>query len=333
MDSENAENVRDWQPTASHEVIRLRAAMLKSLREFFEQRDVLEVETPQLSSAANPDPNIESFLVTSDPDRCNNATKYLHTSPEFAMKRLLASGLGSIYQVCKVFRCGESGKNHNPEFTMLEWYRSDMGYLELMDEVEALITKLLTFPATSEKFTIQYAFQECCGIDILNADVRQLADAACNKARIDVMGLDDHDWNGWFHLLLDHVIQPWLQQYDIAFLYEFPQSQAALAKIKRNDQGLPIAQRFECYIRGLEIANGYQELLDAQANRARFEREIEMRRRWGQSVYPLDEKFLQALEQGLPVCSGVALGLDRLLMVKSNAQSLDNVISFPWSIA
>jgi len=320
----------NWRPTAKPEVLRLRARMLARVRAFFAERDVLEVETPLLCAAATTDPNLASLATRYiGPHFPAGQPFYLHTSPEFAMKRLLAAGSGSIYQLCKVFRDGETGRLHNPEFTMLEWYRTGFGHHDLMDEVAALVSFVLaeTTPRTAEKKTYGDAFFERTGLNPHSADVAALAKYAYD-AGISIAGDLPRDRpDPWRDLLLTHVVEPDLGRGRMTFLYDYPASQAALAKVRAGDP--PVAERFELYIEGVEIANGFHELIDAGEQRRRFEQDLAQRRAHGLPPVPMDTRLLEALENGMPACAGVALGFDRLVMIAAKAKSIDEVLAFP----
>jgi len=301
-----------------------RAMLLKQIRAFFYARDILEVDTPALSVAGNTDPNIESFNTHyTGPGTTTNL--YLHTSPEFAMKRLLAAGSGAIYQLCKVFRNGEAGRHHNPEFTMLEWYRPGFDQHQLMKEVDELLVELLGQTQESvRKISYQQAFIDKVNIDPLNTDCDALKKSAQQHGLEQVVGMDEASVNDWSDLIMDQVIVPSLGQGRV-FIYNYPASQAALARISIEDNR--VAERFELYIDGVEIANGFYELADASEQRRRFEQENNKRKITGLSVLPMDENLLDALEAGLPDCAGVALGIDRLLMLVEGADSIKKVIS------
>ncbi len=322
----------EWRPTASLEVLARRARMLARIRAFFAERGVLEVETPLLSRAATPDPNLLSFSTRyTGPGAPDGLTLYLHTSPEFAMKRLLAAGSGSIYQICKVFRDGESGRWHNPEFTMLEWYRTGFDHHRLMDEVAALVhaatSGQLAF-AAAEKLSYRAAFERYVGLDPHQATADDFAHAAAQHGIVlPARHAHEPDHAMWRDLLLTHVIEPRLGQGRPTFLYDFPAAQASLARVLPGDP--PLAARFELYIHGVELANGFHELTDGAEQRIRFQRQLHARTATGLPAVPLDERFLAALEAGLPECAGVALGIDRLVMVACGARSIDEVIAIP----
>lgn len=322
----------DWQPTATLEVLKARARMLERIRAFFSERGVLEVETPILSSAATPDPALASLATRyTGPLFPHGQTLYLHTSPEFPMKRLLAAGSGSIYQICKVFRDGESGRLHNPEFTLIEWYRVGFDHHRLMDETGELVMQLLAPPLPLrpyEKLTYRDAFQRHAGLDPHTATATEFARAAEHHA-VDVpRDLRGHnDLAIWRDLLLTHIVEPKLGQGRLTFIYDYPASQASLARIQSGNP--PVAARFELYLNGIELANGFHELADAGEQRTRFERQLHARAADGRPAVPLDERLLAALARGLPDCAGVALGFDRLVMLASGARSVQDVITIP----
>jgi elongation factor P--(R)-beta-lysine ligase len=319
----------DWRPGASLDTLRLRARLLERVRAFFAARGVLEVETPLLSVAGSTDPALASFQVPyHGPGLPAGQPLYLHTSPEFPMKRLLAAGSGAIYQVARVFRDGEAGGRHNPEFTLLEWYRPGWGIERLMAEVEELVTGLYEgaqpLPAT-RRYRYRELFQEYLAIDPLAAGAAELRDCS-RRAGIqapDSMPADDPD--PWRDLLLTHAIEPRLGP-GLVFLHDYPASQAALARLRPGEP--PVAERFELYWDGLELANGFHELGDATEQRARFVADNRKRKALDQPAVPVDERLLAALEEGLPDCSGVALGLDRLLMRLAGLARIDQVLAF-----
>jgi lysyl-tRNA synthetase class 2 len=315
----------DWKPSASLTMLKIRARLLQRIRAFFQDREVLEVETPLLSSAAVTDPHIESYAIKNSQ---YGKPRYLHTSPEFAMKRLLAAGSGSIYQVCKVFRQGEVGRWHNPEFTMLEWYRLGFDHQQLMAEVDCLLRELVDGYLTlgdTQHLTYRDAFQQYAGLDPHSASTDQLQ-AKVKEHGIDVTGLDENCKDPWLDLLMTHVVEPALPRECPVFIYDYPASQAALARIRQDAP--PVAERFELYIFGMELANGFHELTDAQEQRQRFVADNQARAAAGLSSMPIDEHFLAALDAGLPACAGVALGVDRLVMLAAGAKSISEVLAF-----
>lgn len=319
----------DWRPGATLDTLRLRARLLARVRAFFAARGVLEVETPLLSVAGSTDPALESLRTAyHGPGLPAGQPLYLHTSPEFPMKRLLAAGSGPIYQVARVFRDGEAGGRHNPEFSLLEWYRPGWGIDRLMAEVEALVTGLYEDAAplpASRRYPYRALFQEYLDLDPLAAGVAELRICAETAGIRPPGGMPADDPDPWRDLLLTHLIEPRLGP-GLVFLYDYPASQAALARLKPGEPA--VAERFELYWDGLELANGFHELGDAAEQRARFEADHRKRATLGLPAVPLDERLLAALEQGLPDCSGVALGLDRLLMRLAGLARIDQVLAF-----
>lgn len=313
----------DWRPAASLELIRARASLLRQLRHFFAARDILEVETPLLCGAGVTDPVIEPLVV--ERGSLVRQARYLQTSPEYAMKRLLARDGLAIYQLARAFRDGEAGVRHNPEFTLLEWYRPGLDHHELMAEVAELVRHCLG-ERPLRKFSYRQLFREYLQVDAFAASPDELESLV--RAHIDV-GAMAGDRDLWLDLLMSHVIEPRLAQRGMVFVYDYPASQAALARVVEVD-GVAVGQRFELYVDGTELANGYFELLDAGEQRRRFERDNARRREHGQPERPLDEKLLAALEHGLPPCSGVALGVDRLLMLATGVGDIRKVLAFDW---
>jgi len=302
--------------------MRLRARLYQQIRHFFEQRDVLEVETPLLGQAASTDVHLASLCVEAE-------NQYLQTSPEFAMKRLLAAGSGAIYQICKSFRQGESGKRHNPEFTMLEWYRPGFDYLQLMAEVAELVNLLLG-ERSVRQLSYRDAFVAVLGVDPHRADADVLVGLA--KRHTGYVA-DGDDVDTLLELLMSQVIEPTLGCNELTFIYDYPASQCALAKVAVDAEGAAVAQRFELYVEGVELANGYYELTDADEQLQRFMADLDERKRRGLVTLPADQKLLAALQSGMPDCAGVALGLDRLLMLMAGADSIRDVITFPADLA
>ena len=316
-----------WRPSAGLEVLRARAELLSRIRAFFRDAGVLEVETPLAMAAANTDPMLDSLATRyTGPGAAAGRDMYLQTSPEFAMKRLLAAGSGPIYQTCKAFRDGERGRLHNPEFSILEWYRPGYDHHQLMDEVEALTAPLLGVTEPFERLSYGELFQRHLGLDPHAADTARLR--ACARERGGV-GLEELelDADAWLDLLLSEFIEPQLGRDRPCFVYDYPASKAALAQVRPGPP--PLASRFELYAEGLELANGFHELNDASEQRRRFEAELQRRQAFGRPLVPLDLNLLAALQQGLPDCSGVALGLDRLLMLQQGLTQIDQVLAFP----
>ena len=320
-----------WRPSADLSVLRLRAELLAQIRAFFAACGVLEVETPALSAAAITDPHLASFKTCySGPGSQHGRPLYLHTSPEFAMKRLLAAGSGCIYQIARVFRDGEAGSRHNPEFTLLEWYRVGFDHHRLMDEVAELVGMLLAGRLTlaePERLSYRQIFQHHLNLDPHRATVADLA--ACAETRnISIpTGMPPDDPDPWLDLLLTHCVEPRLGSGRLTFVHDYPASQAALARLRPDDP--PVGERFELYINGIELANGFHELGDAVEQRRRFAQENAARRAVGLPIMPVDEHLLAALEFGLPDCAGVALGFDRLVMLATRKTSLAEVLAFP----
>jgi len=321
---------REWRPTASLNLLRLRAVLLARIREYFENAGVLEVETPVLSAAGTTDPAIQSFSTTyHGPGPCYGSRLYLHTSPEFPMKRLLAAGAGSIYQICKVFRDGESGRRHNPEYTLLEWYRAGFDHAALMVEVESLLREVLRdiLPlAPARHWTYRKLFMNYSGIDPFATSVNDIRQALQAKGFSAPSGMPEDEIDDWLDLLLTHVIEPALDA-GLIFVSEYPASQAALARLLPGEP--PVAARFEVYLDGVELANGYHELTDAAEQHRRFERDNTRRGARQLTAIEPDWRLLAAMRSGLPDCAGVALGFDRLLMIAGGASHIDEVMAFP----
>jgi lysyl-tRNA synthetase class 2 len=301
--------------------LRERAQLYQQVRVFFATRKMLEVETPALSQAGNTDPFIDSFTV-------NTAAglRYLHTSPEYPMKRLLVAGAGDIYQICKVWRRDEAGSRHNPEFTMLEWYRIGFSYQQLMQETADLLHVLIPWLVKPPRFvTYRQAFLESLQIDPHAVEISEL------KVCAQVQGIQftgELDKQGWCDLLLSHCVEANFPKDQLTFLYHYPATQCALAKVMA-EQGHKVAQRFEVYLGALELGNGYQEQTDAARNRAILTQDAQTRA----DGTPVDEYFLQALEQGMPEAAGIAMGLDRVLMCRMQVGDIKQVIAFPWEVA
>jgi lysyl-tRNA synthetase class 2 len=313
-----------WRPTASPDLLQARARLNRTLRAFFEARGVLEVETPLLSHAIGTDPNLHPVTASYQAHpRAAADTLYLQTSPEFAMKRLLAAGSGPIYQLCKAVRNGEQGARHNPEFTMLEWYRPGFSLAQLMDEVEALVSAALGKVACT-RLTYRDLFRQQLGIDPHSATVEALA--ALTQKHVE-LNQRETQRETLLDLLYSQVIEPRLQE--ATFIHDYPASMAALARVTCDATGTRVAQRFELVICGMEIANGYDELVDAAEQQQRFTADQELRRQRGQAQYPVDQRLLAAMTQGLPACAGVALGVDRLLMLQAGVSDISAVLAFP----
>jgi lysyl-tRNA synthetase class 2 len=303
-------------------VLQRRAAMLAAARAFFARRGVLEVETPILSAAAVSDPQIESLMT----EVAGLGRLHLGTSPEYAMKRLLAAGSGDIYQICKAFRDGERGRWHNPEFTLIEWYRLGFDDSALMNEVEMLIGDVLAPDRQlepAEHLSYSAALQRHAGVDPYRASEDDLTEAALRHG---IVCQADLDRDAKLDLLMGLVVGPRLGVGHPCFVCDYPASQAALARLK---PGLPpVAARFELYLDGLELANGFHELADGDAQRARFDHELGLRRGRGQKEAPLDEHLLAALAAGMPDCAGVAVGFDRLVAAALGSPRLADAMAF-----
>ncbi len=307
----------DWRPLVSSQGLEERARVYAQIREFFAARDVLEVDTPAINRYAVTDPCIDSIGVKN-----RDLQAYLHTSPEYAMKRLLAFFKQDIYQLCKVFRAAEEGRYHHQEFTMLEWYRVGWSYRDLMREVDELVKDLLQVEFSLTTFTTyRDTFREYCGLDLCQAErpdyIRIVSTAGLSLHT-------DLSIREYQELLLDQVIAPQFPANRLTFVYDFPVQQAALAKI--NQAG--VAERFELYLGNIELANGFQELVDAQEQLQRFEEDNRTRKRTGKDFVEIDQQFTAALQAGLPECAGVALGVDRLLMVALGASQIEQVLTF-----
>jgi lysyl-tRNA synthetase class 2 len=311
-----------WRPTATATQLKARACLLQDIRDYFSGRNVMEVETPLISMAGNTDPEIQSVRT--------DTGAYLRTSPEFALKRLLCAGSGDIFELGRVFRAGESGRSHNPEFTLLEWYRTGFSYHQLMDEVAVLVRhcghgKFDHWP--QEKLSYRQLFLRYLALDPFTADAGVLSETA-KKHGINDIELGRRQW---LDLLISHVIQPALAKECLTFVYDFPADQAALARIRPENP--PLAERFELYLGSSELANGYQELTDAIEQRRRFDADNAQREKRGQTINKVDHRLICALEHGLPECAGVALGVDRLLMAISGVGVMSEVMAFPFSRA
>lgn len=316
----------NWKPSASASMLAARASLLAQIRKFFAQRNVLEVETPVLAAATVSDLHIQSWKTENSWGQ-NNQSLYLQTSPEYAMKRLLASGSGAIYQLAKAFRFEERSNRHNPEFTLLEWYQPGYSLSGLMDEVEALLA--LVTPVTDiQRFSYREIFQKNLDIDPHQISTPDLEALAKCEISLVAEGLSRTDY---LQLILSQIIEPNMR--GNWFLYDYPEGQAALAQVKTDSAGIKVAQRFELFCSGMEIANGYFELTDPAEQRRRFESDLEKRQQANRSSVPIDENLIAALESGLPDCAGVALGVDRLLMIATGAKSIDEVISFTTDLA
>jgi len=319
-----------WQPSAPVANLLKRAAILAEIRRFFADRGVLEVETPAMSQATVTDIHLVPFETRFvGPGAADGMTLYLMTSPEYHMKRLLAAGSGPIYQMGRSFRNEEAGRHHNPEFTMLEWYRPRYDMYRLMNEVDDLLQQVLDCD-TAETLSYQQAFTRHLNVDPLSADKAELREAA---AKLDLSNIADteEDRDTLLQLLFTMGVEPNIGRDKPTFVYHFPATQASLAEISTEDHR--VAERFEVYYKGIELANGFRELTDSREQRQRFEQDNRKRAARGLPQHPVDNNLLDALEHGMPECSGVALGVDRLIMIALGASSLSDVLAFPVSRA
>ncbi|WP_019603318.1 EF-P lysine aminoacylase EpmA [Teredinibacter turnerae] len=313
-----------WQPTATMDALARRAQMIQQVRSFFAARSVLEVDVPVIGRATVTDLNLDSLCVTHAVGSAGSTLSgYLQTSPEFFMKRLLAAGSGDIYYLGKAFRADESGRIHNPEFTMLEWYRCAMDDRALSDEVVSLCRAIQ--PSVDVVVTEYGAvFEQHTGLNPHTCSTETLADYA--RAHLGVDWFDEPR-GLWLDLLFTHCVEPQLGD-GLVVIRDFPACQCALARVVPDETGVPVARRFEVYWGGIELANGYWELVDAQEQRARFMQDNKARVAQGKPEIALDNDFLAALDAGLPECAGVALGIDRLLMCASGCSQIGEVMSF-----
>ena len=315
----------EWKPAADIRALQLRASLLQIVREYFRSEGVMEVETPVLAHATVTDVHIQSLHTRV----AGHGEFYLQTSPEYAMKRLLATGVGDIYQIARVFRDGERGAMHNPEFTLVEWYRRGFDAMALMRDAANLLERLLA-PHRSlrapEWQTYAEAVRAHAGVDPLAADIAELKTAIAAHGVTAPRSLGN-DRDAYLDLLLATVVGPRLGHGGLTFLHEYPAAQAALARLKPGDP--TVAERFEIYLEGIELANGFHELADAAEQRARFNADLTLRRARALHAPPIDERLLQALSFGLPDCSGVALGFDRVVMLAAGVDRIDQVLAFP----
>ena len=327
-----------WQPTASIDALRQRAAIIASIRAFFDSRNVLEVETPCLSSHTISDPYLQAMVTKhTEPGASQSRTLYLQTSPEYAMKRLLAAGSGDIFQLCKAFRDDEVGRLHNPEFTMLEWYRVGFDMHSLINEVGALLIEILPI-INIDQFTYVEVFQRLLGFDPLNISMNELRNVcdSCDLSNyaesLKASIYDIHSDNGQrllkdslLQVLFNQQIEPNIGVTSPAIVTNFPASQASLATLSSDGE---TANRFEVYFKGVELANGFNELTNVKEQTVRFEEDNAKRALLGLPAQVIDRYFLAALRAGLPNCSGVALGVDRLIMLATEQTSIEKVMSF-----
>ncbi|MBW3596366.1 MAG: EF-P lysine aminoacylase GenX [Planctomycetes bacterium] len=318
-----------FRPTASWQNLRLRAELLRRVRRFFDERGFLEVETPLLSADTVIDRHLDPLAVTLPDDAREPGVgrrMWLQTSPEFAMKRLLAAGAEAIFQVAKAFRAAERGRLHNPEFTMIEWYRAgdsmEAGMKLLSELAETLLER-----GPAERISYREAFQNRLGVDPHAAGAAELAALAKSRGIATPQGWDIADRDAWLELLLSEFVEPRLGSGRPAILYDYPAGQAALAVVR--EENPPVGERFELYVEGIELANGYHELLDAEELRRRNSRINRARQDDGKPPLPEESRLLAAMESGLPPCAGVAMGFDRVVMLAAGANSIEEVIPFP----
>ncbi|PIQ38025.1 MAG: EF-P lysine aminoacylase GenX [Lysobacterales bacterium CG17_big_fil_post_rev_8_21_14_2_50_64_11] len=315
----------DWQPSASLAALKQRAGLYAMIRRFFSERAVIEVETPVLSRAGNPDPNIQSLTLTVNLPQMPSGRRWLRTSPEFALKRLVAAGLGDCFEMGRVFRDGEAGRRHNPEFTLLEWYRVGWDHRRLMEETADLVQAAMALSGrrtSVREISFRDLYRSTLGIDPFTDSDHALR-APLAVYAIDATGLGRDDW---LDLLMTHLIQPALPSNRVLLVYDYPPSQCALARIRPDSP--PVAERFELYLGPLEIANGYHELINPAEQRERFTANADVRQRRGERPIPIDQAFIAALDAGLPACAGVAVGVDRLLMAMLGTDNIHDVMAF-----
>ncbi|MCY4330837.1 MAG: EF-P lysine aminoacylase EpmA [Endozoicomonadaceae bacterium] len=323
-----------WQPSASVQQLQRRALLLRNIREYFFTQQVMETEVPILSSAATVDLHIESFCTEFTSGGTSAKKMYLHTSPEFAMKRLLAAGSGDIYYLGPVFRNGEYGRYHNPEFTMLEWYRCNLDDQQLMDDISRLLTMVCDNYKELQRVSYQTLFQQHFGINPHTVTTDVLTELVKTFVDENLKDLADNDL---LDLLFTHKIEPALHakgENDTlsgVFVYDYPAGMAALARLKTDDQGQQVAARFELFVNGIELVNGYHELTTASEQQQRFLQDQQQRKAMHLPVYPYDKKLVAALHHGLPDCAGVALGIDRLHMLLTGETSIKDIMAFDFT--
>lgn len=325
----------DWRPACSLQALADRARLNSGIRRFFAARGVMEVETPLLGSRTVTDPALSAFTTALHlPGKKEVCPLFLQTSPEFAMKRLLAAGSGSIYQLCKAFRNAESGRHHNPEFTLLEWYRVGFSLDDLITEVESLVAGLapedfdLNPP---ERLSYVDVFMRHLGLHPLDAGLDEFARVAIDRSLPEAGELCGQDRAVWLDLLFSYFVQPYLGQGRLTSVYDYPALLPSLACACPDDERF--VERTEIFLAGIELGNGFHELQSSEEQQVRFQRDLSQRQAQGLPSVAMDERLLGALDHGLPECSGIAIGLDRLLMVFSNLESLSEVLAFPLARA
>ncbi len=314
----------EWKPNADVRTLQLRASLLEAARDYFRTSGVMEVETPVLAHSTATDVHLQSLRTRI----AGLGEFYLQTSPEYAMKRLLATGTGDIYQIARVFRDGEHGVLHNPEFTLIEWYRRGFDSMALMRDAAQLLDRLLAphrALRAPDWLTYSEAMRKHAGVDSALASIDELKACLASQKVAPPRGMAG-DRDAYLDLILSTIVSPQLGRGGLTFLHEYPASQAALARLKASDP--TVAERFEIYLEGIELANGFHELADATEQRARFEADLKLRRSRALHAPPLDERLLQAIRFGLPDCSGIALGFDRVVMLARGADKIEQVLAF-----
>lgn len=319
-----------WQPTMDWHYAKQRANVLTKIRSFFLTRNVVEVETPIFSHSTVTDAHLDAFTTQyhfSEASHCDESVVlYAQTSPEFAMKRLLASGYGCCYQICKAFRHEQHGRYHNPEFSILEWYRLGFDHFRLMDELAELLHLVLGCQQV-DRISYQALFIREVGIDPLVTSKAELISLIASHDKLSDWLKKEDDVDTLLQFIMAELIEPCIGKELPCFVYHFPASQASLAKISVNDPR--VAERFECYFKGIELANGFHELTDAALQKSRFEQDNKTRKQFGKVQRAIDENFISALACGLPACAGVALGIDRLVMLALSVNNIEQVLTFP----
>lgn len=324
-----------WRPSASMMALRERAQLLRKARTYFDAQGVMEVETPMLSGSATVDVYIDSFVTEFCPiGHGKSQLCYLHTSPEFSMKRLLSAGSGDIYSLGRVFRNGEAGGRHNPEFTMLEWYRVGMNDRLLMDDLAGLLSSVCNFKEV-RRCSYGELFEETLGLNPYIASDESLSQLVRDKVDAKLQGLERNDC---LDLLFSKFIEPNLGagnsgSLEGVFVYDYPASMSVLARLSTNRDGHPVASRFELFVNGVELANGYHELLDTEEQEKRFEEDQQKRQERGYDIYSYDKNMVEALAHGMPDCAGVAMGVDRLLMLMLGVANIADVLAFDFGRA
>ncbi|PCS23810.1 elongation factor P--(R)-beta-lysine ligase [Candidatus Enterovibrio escicola] len=315
-----------WRPTSNIDTLKTRALLIRKIRQFFLERDVLEVDTPAMSHAAVTDIHLHTFCTEFvGQGHIHGIPLYMITSPEFHMKRLLAAGSGAIYQICKSFRNEEVGRYHNPEFMILEWYRPSFDHHALMTEIDSLLHTILG-TSTADRMTYQGIFKRILGVCPLEASITDLKRVATTLGVLDIAD-NEEDRDTLIQLLFNEGVEAKIGRSVPAFVYDFPVSQAASARVCEGDSR--VAARFEVYYQGVELANGFYELDNANEQLARFEKDNKRRVDIGRNIQPIDHHLIDAIHFGLSDCAGVALGIDRLIMLALGKTHINEVIAFP----